>query len=165
VPGYTFKGIYKELQKHMGSSVQNYIVAARTAQGYDEWKACTRDERLETVTRWKDLQSEISKQKKHRASHGNFAPPSGFLKTRHLSWDERRKLASETKANKLKKVKDNQVVNTRPAESTLFNTSPESHEYEEAILGEQHLCSVLLKINLFTSCGTTYCPVIPYCLC
>ena len=66
MPGYTFKGIYKELQKRLGSSVQNYIVAARTAQGYEEWNASSEPERLDIVSRWHAAQVELLKQQKQR---------------------------------------------------------------------------------------------------
>jgi hypothetical protein len=31
------KGVHKEVQKLFGSNVQNYIIASRAAQGYEEW--------------------------------------------------------------------------------------------------------------------------------
>lgn len=63
IPGYTMKGIYKEMQARFGSSVQNYIIAARTAQGYDEWQASTPQEREEIVRRWKSLQKDLKKKR------------------------------------------------------------------------------------------------------
>lgn len=36
IPGHTSRGIYKELRKRFGPSVENYIVASRTAQGFAE---------------------------------------------------------------------------------------------------------------------------------
>lgn len=43
--GYTFKGIYRELQKHMGSTTQSYIIAARITQGHLDWDESTPEER------------------------------------------------------------------------------------------------------------------------
>lgn len=63
IPGYTMKGMYKEMQARFGSSVQNYIIAARTAQGYDEWQASTPQERAEIVRRWKSLQKDLKKKR------------------------------------------------------------------------------------------------------
>ena len=63
IPGYTMKGVYKEMSKRMGSSVQNYIIAARTAQGYDEWHASSEQERRDVVMRWKMMQKDIKKKK------------------------------------------------------------------------------------------------------
>jgi hypothetical protein len=63
IPGYTMKGVYKEMSKHFGSSVQNYIIAARTAQGYDEWNATSVEERRDIVARWKHMQKDIKKKR------------------------------------------------------------------------------------------------------
>ncbi|TKA80691.1 hypothetical protein B0A55_03687 [Friedmanniomyces simplex] len=63
IPGYTMKGVYKEMQKQFGSSVQNYIIAARTAQGYDEWQASTVEEREEVVARWRALQRDLKRKR------------------------------------------------------------------------------------------------------
>nr|POF17089.1 isoform 2 of sterol 3-beta-glucosyltransferase ugt80a2 [Quercus suber] len=63
IPGYTMKGVYKELQKMNGSSVQNYIIAARTAQGYDEWIRASPEEKQDVINRWNVLQKDIKKKK------------------------------------------------------------------------------------------------------
>ena len=63
VAGYVMKGVYSELNNHFGSSVQNYIIAARTAQGYDEWVNTTETEREGVVVRWKALQGDIKKKR------------------------------------------------------------------------------------------------------
>ncbi len=52
VPAYAFMGLYKELQKLQDPNVQNYIAAARVAQGDYEWKVSTETERLDIVSRW-----------------------------------------------------------------------------------------------------------------
>lgn len=110
LPGYTFKGIYAEVQKHFGSSVQNYIIAARTAQGYEEWKASSVEQRSTIIAAWKSTQFELRRKGKkygkdreeeihsHILSHTASADSeliSGFKNTRHLSWDERKALAEE----------------------------------------------------------------------
>src|SRR5256885_1542852 len=61
LPGYTFKGIYAEIQKHFGHSVQNYIIAARTTQGYEEWKESSPEQRMQIISAWKGVQVELSK--------------------------------------------------------------------------------------------------------
>ncbi|KIX02480.1 uncharacterized protein Z518_08421 [Rhinocladiella mackenziei CBS 650.93] len=61
LPGYTAKGIYAEVAKHFGRSVQNYIIAARTAQGFEDWKNSTPEERARIVNAWKDSKLEIRK--------------------------------------------------------------------------------------------------------
>ncbi|KAL9612916.1 MAG: hypothetical protein Q9167_002499 [Letrouitia subvulpina] len=67
LPGYTFMGIYKEVQKHFGPSDQNYIIAARTAQGFEELSNSTEAERMEVIHRWQATLLELEKQtKSHR---------------------------------------------------------------------------------------------------
>lgn len=120
LPGYTFKGIYKQIQAHLGSSVQNYIVAARTAQGYEDWHKSTVAERGEVVVAWQRRQADLLREKEHLRQGGSFhqghgvgshggghgggghggsshGPEGGFMKTRHMSFDERKKLAKERK--------------------------------------------------------------------
>jgi len=63
VPGYMMKGIYQELQAINGSSILNYIIAARTAQGYADWHNSHPQERADIIERWLSLQNEIEKKK------------------------------------------------------------------------------------------------------
>ncbi|GAB7351714.1 hypothetical protein MBLNU459_g2302t2 [Dothideomycetes sp. NU459] len=63
IPAYTMKGVYKELQQHLGSSVQNYIIAARTAQGYDDWHNSSVGEREDIVKRWDIVQQNLKKKR------------------------------------------------------------------------------------------------------
>lgn len=116
LPGYTFKGIYMEITKHFGSSTQNYIIAARTAQGYDEWKTSSPEERDKIVATWKSSKLE---KKRGKQKYGNdriteieshiLAPtPSrnntelvkGFKNTSKLTFDERKELDRRRQALK-----------------------------------------------------------------
>ncbi|KAL1304257.1 hypothetical protein AAFC00_000671 [Neodothiora populina] len=63
IPAYTMKGVYQELQQHLGSSVQNYIIAARTAQGYDEWRSSTQEEREDIIRNWDSVRNDLKKKK------------------------------------------------------------------------------------------------------
>lgn len=63
VAGYVMKGVYQELNSRFGSSVQNYIIAARTAQGYEAWSATTEAQREEIIVRWKAMQRDIKKKR------------------------------------------------------------------------------------------------------
>ncbi|SLM37934.1 glycosyltransferase family 1 protein [Lasallia pustulata] len=105
LPGYTFQGIYKELQKHLGSSVQNYIIAARTAQGYEEWRLSTHEERLEVVRQWHTAQVRIGKQPKKFGRSGSQLA-LGFNKTKHMTFDERKQYAEEKKIKKKGESRD-----------------------------------------------------------
>lgn len=53
VLGHTMKGVHKEMQKLFGSNVQNYIVASRVAQGYEEWLQSSDAEKQDIIDRWK----------------------------------------------------------------------------------------------------------------
>lgn len=140
LPGYTFKGIYKELQKHLGSSVQNYIVAARTAQGYDEWHNSSQKERLEVVSRWQSIQVEVEKEKQ-LAKHDNLYGRHCYLK---LTNEERKKLLAE-KGKQKKNAKGNAAgdafaethaphsVVAQVQNSQESDPGPDGADFEEAI--------------------------------
>jgi len=127
LPAYTFKGIYKELQKHHGASVQNYIIAARTSQGFDEWNKSSQAERIDAVRQWQAIQLELGKEKQ-QVKHNKMPPPCRFLKTRHMSFDEKKKLAEDKK--KLKK--DSSATGRKHSEpdTASFDTSlKHAHTY------------------------------------
>jgi len=52
IPGHTSMGIYKELRKRFGPSVEGYIVASRTAQGFAELEVSSAHERAAVLTAW-----------------------------------------------------------------------------------------------------------------
>ncbi|KAH7360873.1 putative glucosyl/glucuronosyl transferase [Rhexocercosporidium sp. MPI-PUGE-AT-0058] len=61
VPAYLMKGVYKEVQNLFGSNVQNYIVASRTAQGYEDWLQGSEAEKEDVIERWKLIQRHLKK--------------------------------------------------------------------------------------------------------
>ncbi|KAI9744456.1 MAG: hypothetical protein M1818_001985 [Claussenomyces sp. TS43310] len=103
LPGYTFMGVSKEIRKLFGTSVVNYIVSARTAQGYEQWKSSTQVERSDIINRWQELQSELQRQKgntqenRPEGPRGDGTTPQGIRHTWNLSFDERKKLYEERK--------------------------------------------------------------------
>jgi hypothetical protein len=52
LPTYTIRGLCAEARKIRRRHFDCSIIAARTAQGYEEWQRSTPDERIETVRRW-----------------------------------------------------------------------------------------------------------------
>lgn len=82
--------------------MQNYIIAARTAQGYEEWRLSAHEERLEIVSRWNTTQIQIGKQNKKFGRSGSQLA-MGFDKTRHMTFDERKQYAEEKKRKKIEK--------------------------------------------------------------
>ena len=132
LPGYTFKGIYKEIQKHLGSSVQNYIVAARTAQGYDEWHKSSHEERLDVVRRWHALQVELAEEKQ-QARHGSFHGPQNCKITHHLNHKERQRIAEEKKLPKMSRKSSRQSKSSAAKPTVARTATPENGDFEEAI--------------------------------
>ncbi|KAF2091156.1 glycosyltransferase family 1 protein [Saccharata proteae CBS 121410] len=63
IPAYTMKGLYQEVRKPFGASIQNYIIAARTAQGWEEYSKITQPERAQIVGAYR---FEMSNTKKKR---------------------------------------------------------------------------------------------------
>ena len=102
LPGYTFMGIHKEVRKLFGSSFLNYMISARTAQGYEDFQSSTPEERLDIIERWKRNKADIRSPKQnsmdgdgHDRQTSGHRSPKGFLQTRHMTFDERDRLQEE----------------------------------------------------------------------
>ncbi|KAF1935817.1 UDP-Glycosyltransferase/glycogen phosphorylase [Clathrospora elynae] len=63
IVGYTMKGVHKEVQKLFGSNVQNYIVASRVGQGYEEWLQSSDAEKQDVIVRWKLIEQHLMKKR------------------------------------------------------------------------------------------------------
>lgn len=137
-------GIYKEVQKLFGSSVQNYIIAARTAQGYEDWRKSTHEERLTVVGRWHEIQTELGKEKQH-VRHNSVHAPHGILKYKHMPIDEKRKNREDRKKQKkdqrakmTSQIQSNSSGRSSPLQrartySSVSMTDSDSAAFEEAI--------------------------------
>jgi len=100
-------GINKEIKKLFGSSVTNYVISARTAQGFEDAKNATAEERRDVLSRWNLHKDEYQSEKQKIVEHGGpegqdtgHLTPKGFMQTRHLSFDERKKLHGKRKAKR-----------------------------------------------------------------
>lgn len=80
---YTMKGVHKELQKLYRGSVQDYIIASRTAQGYEEWLQSSDAEKEDVVVRWKLVQ------KHPKLKHGDEEMVRDVLETQRTSTNGR----------------------------------------------------------------------------
>ncbi|TVY94242.1 Sterol 3-beta-glucosyltransferase [Lachnellula willkommii] len=112
IPGYTFMGVHKEVRKLFGTSVLNYCISARTAQGFEEASHATPEERLDVIYRWTTHKAEYQSMKQRLLETGGpdgqdagHLTPKGFLQTRHLSFEERKKLHE---ARRLKREEEQQ---------------------------------------------------------
>lgn len=85
--------------------MQNYIIAARTAQGHEDWMLSLHEERVEVVSRWHTAQIQIGKQPKKFGRSGSHLAME-FNKTRHMTFDERKKYAEEKKNQNRREVRD-----------------------------------------------------------
>lgn len=63
IPGFAAQGLYRELRNRFGPSVEGYIVAARTAQGYDEMQKASSEEYDQLIKDWDDIKHLIRKKK------------------------------------------------------------------------------------------------------
>ncbi len=142
LPGYTFMGIHKQIRQIYGSSVQNYIISARAAQGHEQWKVASQEEKNDIISRWKQgktqLQSERMKIVEQGGPEGQETgrlSPRGFYQTRHLSFDERKKLHEERK-QKRKLGRGRSYGGAQGGKCPLC-TNPASHQHEEDTEGSQ----------------------------
>ena len=58
---HPMKGLHKEVQKLFGGNVQNYIIASRAAQGYEEWLQSSDAEKQDVIVRWNLIQKYLKK--------------------------------------------------------------------------------------------------------
>ena len=61
LPTYTIRGLGKQAGKlrfHGRKHVERSVIAARTAQGYEDWQASVPEERTQVVHRWHSMQAE-----------------------------------------------------------------------------------------------------------
>ncbi|KAF2661950.1 glycosyltransferase family 1 protein [Lophiostoma macrostomum CBS 122681] len=63
LPGYAMKGLYQEALKNKGANVQNYIIAARISQGYDEASGISQSQREGILSQWKCIRKNVKKKK------------------------------------------------------------------------------------------------------
>ena len=96
--GYTLNGVYKEIQKLFGASVENYIVASRSMQGYEEWKIASLEERADVVKRWNILSADYdpSQSTSSLPPHLEAAPRGVFHSHHNRGRDKADSDASET---------------------------------------------------------------------
>ncbi|KAK4499727.1 hypothetical protein PRZ48_007913 [Zasmidium cellare] len=74
---HPFKGIHKEVQKHMNANVQSYIVASRAAQGYEDWRQSSDAEKEDVIERWKLIQKYLKNNKKHEEMRTDLLKQQG----------------------------------------------------------------------------------------
>ena len=135
MPGYAFKGIYKELRKNRGSSVQTYIIAARTAQGFQDWNNSSAEQRLDVVHRWQAIKVESGRgnhDKRHGSSqHGDRES----LQTRRSSFDKSMPLTEDERAGQ-EAVQGKEIP--EPPENTQELPAPHLQPFGAANANDDH---------------------------
>jgi hypothetical protein len=132
-------GIHKEVRKIFGSSILNYIITARTTQGYEEAKNATKEERLDIITRWREHKDEYQSSKMKiqelggpEGQESGRLTPKGFMQTRHLSFEERKKLHEERKARREEERKKQEAEQGKHGSHRFCpfcrRTAPHTHE-------------------------------------
>ncbi|KAF2100516.1 UDP-Glycosyltransferase/glycogen phosphorylase, partial [Rhizodiscina lignyota] len=131
IPAYTMKGVYQEVQRHLGQSVNNYIIASRTAQGYEDFASITREERKEIVTRFLEYQSEMLKQRSVVEEHMDVMKEKWeqHRETRRIEKDAKKEKGKE----RLKEYTDGKDWAKDLHQLTHELAQNEADELEEAI--------------------------------
>jgi hypothetical protein len=137
-------GIHKEIQNIFGSSVRNYVISARVAQGYEEWNSSTKEERLDIINRWNERKHELQSEKQRVQEQGpegqgtGYLSPRGLLQTRHFTFDERKKLHEDRKAKRSEQKTKNPLQwlaahSSQAIEPQTVPADARGLDYEEAI--------------------------------
>lgn len=67
-------GLHKEVRKMFGASVQAYIISARTAQGYEQWRTSSKEEQQYIISRWQGIKSKPAESSRHDSGKGKQDP-------------------------------------------------------------------------------------------
>jgi hypothetical protein len=157
LPAYTMQGVHAEVRNLFARSSINYIVTSRVVQGREDLASATQEEQRDIMARWvrrgDDLKGFYSLKQKEKSGSGSNLhldeegegtsssatlagepPKTGWLHTRNLSFDERRKLHKEKDAWK-KQQQQQQRVGAPPVSPGESGSFPlvEDEEFEQAI--------------------------------
>ncbi|KAL1612760.1 hypothetical protein SLS60_000989 [Paraconiothyrium brasiliense] len=91
VPAYAMKGLYQEMLKNQGSGVQNYVIAARISQGYDEASVLSTAEKQDIVNRWRCIKTNVKKKK--NPGEEQFQALHSYMSERREKKDKNRRWA------------------------------------------------------------------------
>jgi hypothetical protein len=69
---YGVRALYKSIRKRFGAGTLSFILAAHFAQGFEEAKASTEEERLDVLRRWQELAPDLE-QEQSRSSTASSA--------------------------------------------------------------------------------------------
>lgn len=140
-------GIYQEIQKRFGESVENYIMASRCAQGLADLSTCTSEEKENILTNWAFFEADVvAKRNARRNRYKVDGDGKRVRRTRTLG--EKSQSSTKTQEEQdTESVKAAERANRRESLRQLFRgrassspppriTAPDSalpDEYEHAI--------------------------------
>ncbi|KAF7551394.1 hypothetical protein G7046_g7738 [Stylonectria norvegica] len=153
LPAYTMQGVHAEVNKFFTRSVQNYVITSRAIQGARDLQNSTPEERDDIVKRWNNVKFDLKnfyqmKRKEKTAGKlpatdqqstnsepsGFEQPRTGWMHTKGMSFEERKKLHAQRDAWK-KGYVDAKVLPPGTSDSSSGSTilTPEDPELESAI--------------------------------
>ncbi|KAF3481144.1 uncharacterized protein GIQ15_03903 [Arthroderma uncinatum] len=83
--GHTLSGIHQEIQKRCGTTVDSYIIACRSKQGYDEWSQATQRERDDIIQKWQSLGVDLQIREEEIPTQNGMDGPTEFAIWRTLT--------------------------------------------------------------------------------
>ncbi|RBR07804.1 uncharacterized protein FIESC28_10497 [Fusarium coffeatum] len=150
IPAYTMQGFDAEISRYFSKSVQNYIISSRAVQGQHEMQEATPGERNDVVQRWHNFASDLDKfyrwKKKENVAGKqpeetrqyspeavHERPRTGWLHTKNLSFEERKKLHADKEAWERKNSGTSVSQSKSSGASNTPTQSSEDEEFEKAI--------------------------------
>lgn len=135
-------GIYQEIQKRFGESVENYIMASRCAQGLIDLSACTTEEKENILTKWSIFEAEVEAKKNARRNRYKLDGDGKRIKTRTMS--EKSKDAGKTQEEQeAESLKAAERANRRESLRQLFrgrasSSPPPRKTTSESVLPDEY---------------------------
>ncbi|CAM1510161.1 Fc.00g004960.m01.CDS01 [Cosmosporella sp. VM-42] len=153
VPAYAMQGVHAEINKFFTKSVQNYIITSRAVQGERDMQKSGPEERADILQRWNNIKFDLKnfyqlKRKEKTAGKlpvtsdnqsatqgesGFERPRTGWLYTKKMSFDERKRLHAQREQWKKGYVETNITPPSTSGGSSIQTTTSEDAEFEKAI--------------------------------
>ncbi|KAL0935189.1 glucosyl glucuronosyl [Colletotrichum truncatum] len=155
IPAYTMQGFHATLRNAFATSVQNYIIASRMKQGQLDMRAASNAECEDVVKRWNNVKFDLKnfqamklkeQREKMKGSDSSvpaelpdtgLSPPvTGWAHTKHLSFEERKRLHARKEAWKkghVETIVPELEGDTVPSRSSVSTSVAEDEEFERAI--------------------------------
>ncbi|KAI1496357.1 hypothetical protein F5X99DRAFT_74373 [Biscogniauxia marginata] len=153
IPAYTMAGVHAEIRSLFAQSAHKYIVASRISQGNEDLKGAPAEERHDIETRWMNIKDnnkgfyalkqkekgksrDVSPSAPHHATVSTEflaeePPKTGWLHTRHLSYDERKRLQDQKKEWKRKYTQPGTTNSIASGDTVAASGTDGTHEQDD----------------------------------